>query len=121
MVIPFFGDQFFWNNRVAELGVGVSGPTVKQLTASKLSQLILKLTSDEEIRSKAAALGNVIRSQDGVGRSVEFFHRQLRRYPVKGECQNLGWLVVLIHTGTTWKVSVLTGDHIGASLSPFST
>lgn len=37
VIVPFFGDQFFWGQRVREMGVGDTIPH-KSLTAQKLAK-----------------------------------------------------------------------------------
>ena len=68
-----------------EMGVGVAPITVKKLTVNNMAAALTKLTSDEKMREKAADLGKHIREQDGVARAVDFFHKQLRRFPMKTE------------------------------------
>jgi UDP:flavonoid glycosyltransferase YjiC (YdhE family) len=77
IVIPFCGDQFFWGQRVAELGVGPTPIPRRRLTAARLAAAIQALTGDAGMRARAAALGERIRAEDGVTRAVEAFHRYL--------------------------------------------
>lgn len=71
LVVPFFGDQPFWGRRVAELGVGPAPIPRKRLTAEGLAAAIGQMTGDRQMQSRAAALGQRIRAEDGVGRAVE--------------------------------------------------
>ncbi|MCG9890906.1 MAG: glycosyltransferase [Thermosynechococcaceae cyanobacterium MS004] len=66
IVIPFFGDQPFWGQRVAELGVGTDPIPRKYLTAERLSEAIHQAMSDQGVRQRAAALGAKIQAEDGV-------------------------------------------------------
>jgi UDP:flavonoid glycosyltransferase YjiC (YdhE family) len=43
--------------RVVEMGVGVAPITVKKLTVTNMAAALVKLTSDEKMRDKAADLG----------------------------------------------------------------
>jgi sterol 3beta-glucosyltransferase len=70
IVIPFFGDQPFWGQRVADLGVGTAPIPRKQLTVEKLAQAIDRAATDPVMRQRAADLGAKIRAEDGVGRIV---------------------------------------------------
>ena len=70
IVIPFFGDQPFWGQKVAELGVGTAPIPRKQLTAERLADAIHTTVTDEAMRQRAAALGAKIRAEDGVGNAV---------------------------------------------------
>ncbi len=67
------------------MGVGVAPLTVKKLHVDNFSAALVKLTTDPQLRAKAADLGKHIREQDGVARAVDFFHKQLQRFPGKKE------------------------------------
>ena len=66
VVVPFFGDQPFWADRILVLGAGAALPR-KQLSADKLAAAIARVTSDDTIVRRAAGLGERIRAEDGVG------------------------------------------------------
>ena len=70
VVVPFFGDQPFWAQRVAELGVGPAPVERKKLTAERLAQAIQEAVTDQGIRERAARLGAQIRTEDGVAQAV---------------------------------------------------
>ena len=70
VVIPFFGDQPYWGQRVAELGVGPEPIPQRKLTVERLAHAIQKATMDETMRQRAADLGAKIRTEDGVARAV---------------------------------------------------
>jgi sterol 3beta-glucosyltransferase len=70
IVIPFFGDQPFWGQRVAELGVGPEPISRKKLTVDGLAQAIQQALTDEAMRQRAADLGARIQAEDGVARAV---------------------------------------------------
>jgi UDP:flavonoid glycosyltransferase YjiC (YdhE family) len=71
LVIPFFMDQPFWGQRVAELGVGPRPIPHKSLSMARLASAISQIVSDGEMRRRAAELGQRIRTEDGVARAVE--------------------------------------------------
>ncbi len=81
IVVPFFGDQPMWGQRVADLGVGSSPIPYKQLSVEGLAAAIQQAVSDEVMRDRAIALGQRIREEDGVANAVEAFHRHIN--PVK--------------------------------------
>jgi sterol 3beta-glucosyltransferase len=70
IVIPFFGDQPFWGQRVAELGVGVAPISRKQLTDERLAKAIHRAVTDQSMRQRAADLGAKIRAEDGIANAV---------------------------------------------------
>lgn len=59
IIKPFFGDQFFWANRVEALGVG-SG--VRKLTVAALTEALITATTDSKQVDRAKLLGEQIRS-----------------------------------------------------------
>ncbi|KAF8978186.1 Sterol 3-beta-glucosyltransferase [Entomortierella lignicola] len=74
VIKPFFGDQYFWAGRVEEAGVGV---WCHDLTTKKLTNALVTITTDEKMIRKAHALGEKIRSEDGVGNAIQYFYHDL--------------------------------------------
>ncbi|MCX6030430.1 MAG: glycosyltransferase [Chloroflexi bacterium] len=70
VVIPFFGDQPFWGQRIAELGVGPEPIPQRKLTVERLAQAIQVAVTDPTMRQRAAVLGAKIQAEDGVARAV---------------------------------------------------
>ncbi len=70
IVIPFFGDQFFWGQRVAQLGVGTEPIPRKQLTVERLAQAIQEALNDRTMRQRAIDLGSKIQAEDGIANAV---------------------------------------------------
>ncbi|GHF31477.1 UDP:flavonoid glycosyltransferase YjiC (YdhE family) [Deinococcus metalli] len=70
VVVPFFGDQPFWAERVRRLGVGPSPVPARHLTAGALGDALTQVRVDTGIRERAAALGHRIRAEDGLGAAV---------------------------------------------------
>lgn len=77
VVVPVFGDQPFWAQRVFELGVGVRPIAAKRLTPASLGAAIRDVTSDAGIRERAESIGRRIRSENGVARAVQAFHEYM--------------------------------------------
>ncbi len=75
VTVPYFADQFFWGWRQFELGAGPRPLRRRRLTARSLADAIRAVTCDEGVRSAARALGERIRSEDGVGAAVELVAR----------------------------------------------
>lgn len=82
IVIPFFGDQTFWGVRVTALGVGAMLER-KTLTAEQLAAAIRQAVTDNEMRARAAALGERIRAEDGIGAAIAVIDRYLERKPTQ--------------------------------------
>jgi len=76
IIVPFFGDQPFWGNCVAQRGVGPTPIPNKELTAEKLRDAILFCVKPD-VRQKAKEFGEKLRNEDGVKTAVEAFHRKL--------------------------------------------
>ncbi len=77
ILVPHFADQPFWGQRVAALGVGPKAITRPKLTAHKLADAIDTAVSNQTMRQKAAALGEKIRAEDGIGRAVALIEEKL--------------------------------------------
>jgi UDP:flavonoid glycosyltransferase YjiC (YdhE family) len=70
VVTPFGYDQTFWAHRVARLGVSSAPIPAKQLAAEDLAAAIREITTDDSIRSRAAAVGRAVRAENGVEHAV---------------------------------------------------
>ena len=77
IVVPHFADQPFWGQRVASLGVGPKPITRPKLTAHKLADGIDTAVSHQTMRQNAAALGEEIRAEDGIGKAVALIEERL--------------------------------------------
>jgi sterol 3beta-glucosyltransferase len=71
VIVPHFGDQHFWARRVARLGVGPRPIARKGLTAGRLAAAISAAVVDQDMRARAAGLGERIRAEDGAARAVD--------------------------------------------------
>jgi sterol 3beta-glucosyltransferase len=78
VVVPFFGDQFFWAWRVHELGAGPHWIPRKRLTAQRLAAAVHQAVHDAGMRAAARAISARIRSEDGVGRGVSLIEEFAR-------------------------------------------
>lgn len=78
VVVPSFGDQFFWGWRVQNLGLGPKPISRKKLTVDKLAHAIQQAAIDDGMKVKAHLVGEQIRAEKGVEvavRMVEKFAR----------------------------------------------
>jgi sterol 3beta-glucosyltransferase len=72
IVIPHVIDQFYWGQRVYELGVGPKFIPRGQLSAEKLAAAIAQCRQADLLRQQAAQLGDQIRAEpDGVCTAVQ--------------------------------------------------
>lgn len=74
IIKPFFGDQFFWAERVESLGVGDG---IKKLTTDVLAKALKAATTNERQIAKARAVGAAIRAEDGIGKAIQSLYRDL--------------------------------------------
>ena len=70
IVVPFFGDQLFWGQRVEKLGVGTAPIPRKKLTVELLARAIDRAVTDPVMRQQAANLGVKIQAEDGIASVV---------------------------------------------------
>lgn len=80
IIIPFFGDQPFWGQRVAELGVGPQPIPRKRVTPEQLAQAVTQAVTEPGMRQRAADLGARIRAEDGVGQAVALIDQYSREF-----------------------------------------
>eukprot|EP00835_Amoeboradix_gromovi_P006061 NODE_651_length_5520_cov_0.396975.p1 type:complete len:880 gc:universal NODE_651_length_5520_cov_0.396975:4567-1928(-) len=74
IIKPFFGDQFFWAQRVVDLGVGLA---IRKLTVERLSEAIVEATTSEVMMKKAAMLGQQIKQENGVETALKVFYSRM--------------------------------------------
>ncbi|CAF2239312.1 unnamed protein product [Rotaria magnacalcarata] len=77
IVIPFFGDQYFWGDVVQQSGAGPGPLPAATLTTETLVSAITIISNDQVMKRVAQDLGNRIRNENGCQAAVESFHRQL--------------------------------------------
>jgi sterol 3beta-glucosyltransferase len=78
VIVPHAGDQLLWARRVTELGVGPRPVPRQQLIAEQLAAAITRAVTDKDVRTRAAALGERIRAEDGVARAIGVIERPPR-------------------------------------------
>ncbi|SZF06397.1 unnamed protein product [Blumeria hordei] len=77
MIVPFFGDQRFWGERIEKSGAGAPPVPHKSLTASVLADGIRKCLTIE-VQDHAQKIAENIRAEgDGAENAVASFHRHL--------------------------------------------
>jgi sterol 3beta-glucosyltransferase len=78
-IIPFFGDQPFWGERVSEKGVGPPPIPVSHVTLDKLISAI-EFMLDPEVKRKAVELAREMENEDGVEGAVCAFHKHIQKH-----------------------------------------
>ncbi|TFY83983.1 hypothetical protein EWM64_g43 [Hericium alpestre] len=74
IIKPFFGDQFFWADRVEALGIGTG---VRKLTVESLSDALVSATTDIKQIDRAKMVGENIRAENGVAIAIEAIYRDM--------------------------------------------
>ena len=74
IVVPFFGDQPFWGQRIADLGVGTKPIPRKKLTAENLASAIREVITNQKMRQRAEKLGKQIQAENGIKSAVKIFN-----------------------------------------------
>ncbi|KAH3680236.1 hypothetical protein WICMUC_000417 [Wickerhamomyces mucosus] len=74
IIKPFFGDQFFYANRVEDIGAGIS---LKKLNVNTLSKALKAATTNQRIITKARQIGEKIRAENGVIEAIDIIYREL--------------------------------------------
>eukprot|EP00256_Glycine_max_P060300 XP_014629132.1 sterol 3-beta-glucosyltransferase UGT80A2 isoform X5 [Glycine max] len=75
-IVPFFGDQPFWGERVHVRGVGPPPIPVDEFSLPKLVDA-LKLMLDPKVKERAIELAKAMENEDGVTGAVKAFFKQL--------------------------------------------
>jgi sterol 3beta-glucosyltransferase len=78
IVIPHVIDQFYWGQRVFQLGVGTKAISRGKMKTLELKQAIIQVLSDLSMQQKAAELGKNIRAEpDGVMTAVSMIDESI--------------------------------------------
>jgi hypothetical protein len=77
VIVPFFGDQWFWGDMVARRGAGPKPIPFKQLTLERLSEAI-DFALRPECREVAQEIANSMDRENGCEAGAGFFHAALR-------------------------------------------
>ncbi|KAL6527737.1 hypothetical protein OROMI_029548 [Orobanche minor] len=81
-IVPFFGDQPFWGERVHARGVGPSPIPVDEFSLQKLVDAITYML-DPKVKERALQLSKAMENEDGVTGAVNAFFKHLPRKKVE--------------------------------------
>jgi sterol 3beta-glucosyltransferase len=76
VVVPFFGDQFFWGRIVADAGAGPEPIPIRRLDSERLTAAF-DACRRPQIRERASQLGARLRATDGAALAVQSVERHL--------------------------------------------
>ncbi|GAA5936941.1 sterol 3-beta-glucosyltransferase [Sporobolomyces koalae] len=74
IIKPFFGDQHFYADRVATLGIGTH---LHDFKTKEVTEALVTATTDEKQIERARQAGEDIRKEDGVASAIECIYRDL--------------------------------------------
>lgn len=75
-IVPFFGDQPFWGQMIANAKAGPQPIAYKALDSNNLADAITYCLTDEAVAA-AKDIASKMRTENGVKQAVATFHRQL--------------------------------------------
>ena len=76
-VVPFVFDQYYWGERIAELGVGPKPIRYKDLNVDRLMEVIYVGISNSQIRQKAVELSKKIKAEKGIHNTLTILEKLL--------------------------------------------
>ena len=76
VVVPFFGDQFFWGRVAADAGAGPEPIPIGRLDSDTLAAAF-EICGHQGVRDRAAALGTAVGGTDGAELVVQSVYRHL--------------------------------------------
>ncbi len=78
VVLPFGADQFFWAERLRQLGIAATAGSIRNVKADTVSRAIA-VAQTTEIRERASAVGAKMRTENGLAEAVERIHSLIGR------------------------------------------
>ncbi|KAG5926857.1 hypothetical protein E4U53_002970 [Claviceps sorghi] len=107
MIIPFFGDQYFWGSMVGQSGAGPEPVHYKHLTADKLAEGIRYLLTAEAKAAAGKLAASIEKEGDGAQNTVATFQKNVRLFgPTSMSC------AILESDVSVWQVK---GTHVQLS------
>ncbi|MDH5636874.1 MAG: glycosyltransferase [Nitrospinota bacterium] len=76
IVVSHAFDQFFWAQRLREIGVGGEPLMKRTITPEKLASVIEEVVANKEMKARAEKLGAAMREEDGVTTAVEMIEKR---------------------------------------------
>lgn len=116
MVVPFFGDQFFWGNMISRAKAGPEPVPHKQLSVEKLAEGIQFCLTKEAQENAQTLASDIAREGDGADNMCAFFHNHLTlsgKHSMR--CSIFEDRVAVWHMkGTNLRLSALAADILVA-------
>ena len=74
IIRPFFGDQFFYANRVEEIGVGVA---LRKFNSKALTNALVEITTKDRYKERALLIKKRINKENGVKTAINCIYGEL--------------------------------------------
>lgn len=74
IIKPFFGDQFFYANRVEDIGAGIA---LRKFNSKTLAKALIEVTTNEKMRERARLIKSQIAKEDGVQTAISCIFSEL--------------------------------------------
>jgi UDP:flavonoid glycosyltransferase YjiC (YdhE family) len=79
LILPFFGDQPYWGDRVEALGIGPRPIRQERLTIRALTAALRNIVTDSSMQANAQEIGEKIRAEQGLQNAVALIEQYLAR------------------------------------------
>ena len=76
-MVPFLFDQYFWGQRIADLGAGPRPIPFKKLTPRTLADSIQKMVNDTDMHAAATSMGEKMSHEDGVFSAIRLINESI--------------------------------------------
>jgi len=76
MAVPLLLDQYYWSQRIKDLGIGPGGVSIKRSAGKLLEHNVVELVTNPRYRDKAKSLGVLIRNEaalENICRRIESY------------------------------------------------
>lgn len=119
VAVPFFGDQYFWGQVVADAGAGPEPIPIARLDAENLAAAFARC-ADEQMRGRAEGLGRTVCESDGAALAAASFHRHLPAPAMSCACNPEHLATVFCATcGVRLCNACATNHHAGHAVQPY--
>jgi UDP:flavonoid glycosyltransferase YjiC (YdhE family) len=72
MIAPILLDQFYWSQRIKELGIGPGAVKIKGVSRKHLERKVLDLVNNLSYKEKAHSIGQLIRNENSLEENCKF-------------------------------------------------
>ena len=77
IIIPQYGDQFYWGERARSLGIGPAPVPKPKLNAERLEKAVVQGVKNAEIPKRAREVANILKQREAMDRSAIELHKRI--------------------------------------------